>query len=89
MSGDEVLRRLEGLAEAPRVVVLSGFVEFIRQRPATAWEAMQDAFRPNLSPLHARLAFQETLAHLEYLRLRDRLTRAEEDGTSFYEVVRA
>ncbi len=63
---------------------LAGFVEDIRARPLTAWEAMQAAFRPNLPPLHARLALQETLAHLEYLRLRNRLDRIDDHGVWRY-----
>lgn len=63
---------------------LAGFIDDIRTRPLTAWEAMQSAFRPNLPPLHARLALQETLAHLEYLRHRGRLDRTDEGGVWRY-----
>ena len=52
--------------------------------PATAWAVMEVAFKPDLPPLHTRLAFQETLSHLEYLRARGRVSRAEEHGVIVY-----
>jgi glyoxylase-like metal-dependent hydrolase (beta-lactamase superfamily II) len=47
---------------------------------ATAWEVMTESFRPNLAPMHLRLAFQETMAHLEHLRARGELERDPELG---------
>ena len=63
---------------------LEGMTERLRRSPASAWAVMEDAFKPDLPPLHARLAFQETLAHLEYLRHRGRAERFEEEGTVLY-----
>ncbi len=63
---------------------LDGMLAELRRGPATAWQVMQNAFKPNMPPVHTRLAFQETLAHLEYLRFRRRIARYEEDGTLVY-----
>jgi glyoxylase-like metal-dependent hydrolase (beta-lactamase superfamily II) len=41
----------------------------------TPWDIMQAVFRSNLSPLEERLAFQETIAHLEHLRRKGRVER--------------
>ena len=35
-------------------------------------EVMLKSFRPNLTPLEARLAFLETVSHLEHLRMTGR-----------------
>ncbi|MFQ5947730.1 MAG: MBL fold metallo-hydrolase [Acidimicrobiia bacterium] len=63
---------------------LGAMLEVVRKRPATAWEVMSAVFRPNLGPVDSRLAFQETMAHLEYLRLRGRLEQVEQDGVLAY-----
>ncbi|MGH8912948.1 MAG: MBL fold metallo-hydrolase [Acidimicrobiia bacterium] len=47
--------------------------EMVREGDTTAWEVMLKSFRPNLTPLEARLAFLETVSHLEHLRLTGRL----------------
>ncbi len=57
---------------------LGGMLQFLRSGPRTAWEVMETAFRPHLPPLHMRLAFQETLAHLEYLRFNGDVERSGE-----------
>jgi hypothetical protein len=41
---------------------------------------MLESFRPNLTPLEARLAFLETISHLEHLRLTGRLMVETRDG---------
>jgi glyoxylase-like metal-dependent hydrolase (beta-lactamase superfamily II) len=51
---------------------------------ATAWEMMEAIFRPHLSPADQRLAFRETVAHLEHLRLRKRLAAHDRDGVVWY-----
>lgn len=60
----------------------------MRQRaeslPATAWEMMAAVFRPHLSPEQQRLALRETIAHLEHLRLAERLRREDRDGVVWY-----
>lgn len=63
---------------------LRGILDLLAERPATAWSLMEQTFKPNLPPLHARLAFQETLAHLEYLRRRNQVEVAEDDMSAIY-----
>lgn len=48
---------------------LLDMTEIILDRDSTAWEVMLRSFRPNLTPLEARLAFLETISHLEHLKL--------------------
>jgi hypothetical protein len=55
--------------------------ELVRSRDSTAWEVMLESFRPNLTPLEARLAFLETVSHLEHLRVTGRLQTEQRDGT--------
>jgi len=63
---------------------LDGMMELLAHEPASAWSVVESSFKPNLPPLHARLALQETLAHLEYLRLRGRLVTIESNGHISY-----
>ncbi len=46
---------------------LDSMLDHLASGPATAWDVMEVAFRPNLSFTQQRLALQETLAHLHYL----------------------
>ena len=55
--------------------------ELVRTGDTTAWEVMLKSFRPNLTPLEARLAFLETVSHLEHLRMTGRLQVEQRDGT--------
>lgn len=57
----------------------------LAERPRTPWDVTQTVFRPNLSPLEERLAFQETMAHLEHLRRQGRVKRNLVDGVWWYE----
>jgi glyoxylase-like metal-dependent hydrolase (beta-lactamase superfamily II) len=52
---------------------LLDMTEMVLDRDSSAWEVMLRSFRPNLSPLEARLAFLETVSHLEHLRLTGRV----------------
>jgi glyoxylase-like metal-dependent hydrolase (beta-lactamase superfamily II) len=52
----------------------------VRSRDATAWEVMLKSFRPNLTPLESRLAFLETVSHLEHLQMTGRLQSEQRDG---------
>jgi glyoxylase-like metal-dependent hydrolase (beta-lactamase superfamily II) len=54
------------------------------QAPRTAWAMVGAIFRPRLSPIEQRLALRETVAHLEYLRLRERLDREDREGVIWY-----
>lgn len=48
---------------------LSGMVDVVEPRPATAWTVMTSVYRPLASPLEQRLGLRETVSHLEHLRL--------------------
>jgi hypothetical protein len=50
------------------------------ERPVTAYEASMLLFPQSLNNTGRRFAQAETLAHLEYLRLRGELQGAEDDG---------
>ncbi len=63
---------------------LLDMAELVRERDTTAWEVMLDSFRPNLDPVQARLAFLETVSHLEHLRLTGRIQHDERDGRVVY-----
>ena len=60
---------------------LLDMAELVRSADTTAWEVMLKSFRPNLTPLEARLAFLETVSHLEHLRMTGRLQTEQRDGT--------
>jgi hypothetical protein len=45
---------------------------------------MLRSFRPNLTPIEARLAFLETVSHLEHLTLSGRLSSEQRDGVVVY-----
>jgi len=59
---------------------LMDMTEMVLDRDSTAWDVMVRSFRPNLSPLETRLAFLETISHLEHLRLTGRLRVEQRDG---------
>jgi glyoxylase-like metal-dependent hydrolase (beta-lactamase superfamily II) len=65
---------------------LRDMAELVAQGDVTSWQVMTQSFRPNLTPLEARLAFLETVSHLEHLRLQGRLQVAERDGRVLYRV---
>lgn len=56
----------------------------LKEGARTPWAVMQSMFRSNLSSLEQRLAFQETMAHLEHLRLTGRLERNLVEGRLHY-----
>lgn len=58
--------------------------DLVETADTTAWAVMTRSFRPNLSPTDARLAFLETVSHLEHLRLTGQIGREDRDGTLFY-----
>jgi hypothetical protein len=45
---------------------------------------MRKSFRPSLTALEARLAFLETIAHLEHLRSTGKVRAEERDGRITY-----
>jgi glyoxylase-like metal-dependent hydrolase (beta-lactamase superfamily II) len=63
---------------------LGAITQELKWGPKTAWDVMGSVFRPNLSHMEQRLAIQETLAHLEYLRRRGSIERIYEDGTYWF-----
>lgn len=63
---------------------LNDMAELVASGDTTAWTVMTESFRPNLSPTDARLAFLETVSHLEHLRLDGRIDSADQDGTVVY-----
>lgn len=52
--------------------------------PLTAWAMVGAIFRPSLSPIEQRLALRETVAHLEHLRLAERIHHEDRDGIIWY-----
>ncbi|MGA7226649.1 MAG: MBL fold metallo-hydrolase [Acidimicrobiia bacterium] len=63
---------------------LLDMAELVHEVDETAWDVMLKSFRPNLTPLESRLAFLETVSHLEHLYLTGRLRTAERNGTTFF-----
>jgi glyoxylase-like metal-dependent hydrolase (beta-lactamase superfamily II) len=63
---------------------LLDMLDVIDPSGSTSWEVMETVFRPNLGPLEQRLALRETVAHLEHLRLNNRLRTFEVEGTIKY-----
>jgi glyoxylase-like metal-dependent hydrolase (beta-lactamase superfamily II) len=63
---------------------LRDMVELVRFSDTTAWQVMQQSFRPNLDPVSARLAFLETVSHLEHLRLDGRIGSNDDNGVTLY-----
>ncbi len=63
---------------------LLDMAELVRSEDTSAWEVMVKSFRPHLDPLQARLAFLETISHLEHLRITGRIRHVETDGITIY-----
>lgn len=63
---------------------LLDMAELVREQNSNAWDVMVTSFRPNLDPLQARLAFLETVSHLEHLRLKGRIREEEREGRMLY-----
>lgn len=63
---------------------LRDMTDLVEEAETTAWTVMTRSFRPNLSPIDARLAFLETVSHLEHLRLSGRIGLEDHDGVTFY-----
>lgn len=65
---------------------LLDMTDLVRSADTNAWEVMLKSFRPNLDPIQARLAFLETISHLEHLRVTGRIQDEDREGTIFYRV---
>lgn len=63
---------------------LLDMADLVHEHETTAWEVMRKSFRPNLDPVQARLAFLETVSHLEHLRLTGRIVEQDRDGRVIY-----
>ncbi len=63
---------------------LLDMAELVRAGETTGWEVMLKSFRPNLNALQARLAFLETIAHLEHLRIKGRVRHEARGGKHLY-----
>jgi glyoxylase-like metal-dependent hydrolase (beta-lactamase superfamily II) len=60
--------------------------DLLKQAESTAWNVMTQSFRPNLDPVGARLAFLETVSHLEHLRIEGRVSAEDRGGRTIYRV---
>jgi len=65
---------------------LRDMVDLVEESDSTAWDVMTRSFRPNLDPVSARLAFLETVSHLEHLRVEGRVRAEDWDGTTIYRI---
>ena len=63
---------------------LLDMTELVRERETDAWQVMLKSFRPNLDAHQSRLAFLETISHLEHLRLTGRIQNENRDGSTVY-----
>jgi glyoxylase-like metal-dependent hydrolase (beta-lactamase superfamily II) len=63
---------------------LRDMTDLVSRQEISAWMVMIRSFRPNLNAVESRLAFLETISHLEHLRLKNRITAEERDGRSIY-----
>jgi glyoxylase-like metal-dependent hydrolase (beta-lactamase superfamily II) len=63
---------------------LHDMTEMVLDRDSSAWEVMLRSFRPNLSPLEARLAFLETVSHLEHLLLTGKVRVGQREGVTVF-----
>ncbi len=63
---------------------LLDMADLVREGDITAWGVMVRSFRPNLDALDSRLAFLETISHLEHLRLNGRIRDLERNGKTIY-----
>jgi glyoxylase-like metal-dependent hydrolase (beta-lactamase superfamily II) len=63
---------------------LLDMADLVREQDTNAWNVMQKSFRPNLDALQSRLAFLETISHLEHLRLTGRIREEDHNGKTIY-----
>lgn len=63
---------------------LRDMTDLVEAAESTAWNVMTQSFRPNLDPVSARLAFLETVSHLEHLKIRGRVIARDHDGITHY-----
>jgi glyoxylase-like metal-dependent hydrolase (beta-lactamase superfamily II) len=63
---------------------LLDMTDLVNDADTTAWEVMTKSFRTNLDPAQMRLAFLETISHLEHLRLTGRIRERTREGQVVY-----
>lgn len=63
---------------------LRDMADMVSHANSTAWSVMTQSFRPNLNPIQARLAFLETVSHLEHLRIIGQVEAIEREGKTLY-----
>ena len=63
---------------------LLDMAELIRSTDMSAFEVMVKSFRPNLDAVQMRLAFLETVSHLEHLRNTGRIRHVDRDDVMIY-----
>lgn len=63
---------------------LLDMADLVREQDTSAWNVMLKSFRPNLDSLQSRLAFLETISHLEHLRLTGRIREEDHNGKMIY-----
>jgi len=63
---------------------LLDMADLVREQDTNAWDVMRKSFRPNLDSLQSRLAFLETISHLEHLRLTGRIREEDHNGKMIY-----
>jgi glyoxylase-like metal-dependent hydrolase (beta-lactamase superfamily II) len=63
---------------------LTGMLETVAPLGSTAWQVMEQVFRPNLAPMDQRLALRETIAHLEHLQITGRLFHTDDPAAVVY-----
>ncbi|MGH8958293.1 MAG: MBL fold metallo-hydrolase [Acidimicrobiia bacterium] len=78
-----------GSARAEQILLhhqrrLAGMREVVTPLGTSAWQVMEQVFRPNLSPMDQRLALRETIAHLEHLQITGRLQHEDAADTVLY-----
>jgi glyoxylase-like metal-dependent hydrolase (beta-lactamase superfamily II) len=64
---------------------LSDMADLVSRADTDAWSVVAKSFRPNLGPTDSRLAFLETVSHLEHLRLSGRIGQAVQGGRILYQ----
>lgn len=64
---------------------LSDMVDLVSRADTDAWSVVGKSFRPNLGPTDSRLAFLETVSHLEHLRLSGRVGQTVSRGRILYQ----
>jgi hypothetical protein len=81
---DHYLDRIEELERHhdQRLALIGGIVK--SRGGAHAYDVCRELFGANLSIHNLRFALSETLAHLEYLRLRGKLEAEEREGVIVY-----